>query len=102
MKLFKRSAKDTAEPASPAQLPRASSKQRAIADLKVLLPGAIAVVAGLLAAAVMLWYALSYTAQTQQQAELSRAWGDSQAAALRIRPKTMVVAKAVIQIAINR
>ncbi len=82
MKLFKRSAKDTPEPSSPAQVPGAGKKQRHLADLKALLPGAIAAVLGLLAAALMLWYALFYTAQTQQQAELSRAWGDSQAAAL--------------------
>jgi phosphomannomutase/phosphoglucomutase len=82
VKLFKRSAKDTAEASSPAQLPSTGKKQRAVADLKALLPGAIAASVGLLAAAVMLWYALFYTAQTQQQAELSRAWGDSQAAAL--------------------
>ena len=81
MKLFKRSAKDTLDPSSPAQLPPAA-KPRNGADLKALLPGSIAAVAGLLAAAVMLWYALFYTAQTQQQSELSRAWGDSQSAAL--------------------
>jgi phosphomannomutase / phosphoglucomutase len=82
VKLFKRSAKDTLAPDSPVQLPGAGKKQRAAADLKALLPGAIAAVLGLLAAALMLWYALFYTAQTEQQAELSRAWGDSQAAAL--------------------
>jgi phosphomannomutase/phosphoglucomutase len=81
VKLFKRSAKDTLDPSSPAQLP-AAGKQRNAADLKALLPGSIAAVLGLVAAAVMLWYALFYTAQTQQQAELSRAWGESQAAAL--------------------
>ena len=79
MKLFKRSAKDSSE-ASPAAAP--STARRAGPELKALLPGSIAAVIGLLAAAAMLWFALFYTAQTQQQNELRSAWGGSQAAAL--------------------
>jgi phosphomannomutase/phosphoglucomutase len=81
VKLFKRRAKDTQDPRSPA-LPKASAINRNSAAIKVLVPGTIAVVLGLLAGAALLWYALFYTAQAQQQAELSRAWGESQAAAL--------------------
>ena len=82
MKLFKRNAKDTLEPDSPAALPRTGKQAHPLADFKALIPGAIAAVLGLLAAVIMLWYALFYTAQNQQQTELSRAWGDTQAAAL--------------------
>jgi phosphomannomutase / phosphoglucomutase len=82
VKLFKRSAKDTHEPNNLAKLPGADKKSHPLAELKVLVPGMIALALGLVAAAMMLWYALFYTAQTQQQAELSRAWGDTQAAAL--------------------
>ena len=79
MKLFKRSAKDTIDP-SPAQPP--AGTRRHGPDLNGLIPGAIASVLGLLGAAAMLWFALFYTAQTQQQSELREAWGGSQAAAL--------------------
>ena len=79
MKLFKRSAKDTID-ASPAQPPAATRRHGP--DFKGLIPGAIACLLGLLGAAAMLWFALYYTAQTQQQSELREAWGGSQAAAL--------------------
>ena len=79
MKLFKRSAKDTIDP-SPAQPP--AGTRRHGPDLNGLIPGTIASVLGLLGAAAMLWFALFYTAQTQQQSELREAWGGSQAAAL--------------------
>ena len=79
MKLFKRSAKDTIDP-SPAQPP--AGTRRHGPDLNGLIPGAIASVLGLLGGAAMLWFALFYTAQTQQQSELREAWGGSQAAAL--------------------
>jgi len=81
VKLFKRSAKDTDTiDASPAQPPAATRRHGP--DFKGLIPGAIACLLGLLGAAAMLWFALYYTAQTQQQSELREAWGGSQAAAL--------------------
>ncbi len=79
MKLFKRSAKDTIDP-SPTQ-PSAATRRHG-PDLNGLIPGAIAALLGLAGAAAMLWFALFYTAQTEQQNALREAWGGSQAAAL--------------------
>ena len=74
MKLFKRSAKDTIDP-SPTQ-PSAATRRHG-PDLNGLIPGAIAALLGLAGAAAMLWFALFYTAQTEQQNALREAWGGS-------------------------
>lgn len=81
MKLFKRSAKDadTEILASPAE------KNKPVRDkgLGDLLPGAIAAALGVAAAGVLLWAALINGAQQTQRNQLSQAWGESQASALR-------------------
>ena len=78
MKLFKRTAKDaTVEASTESRRSPASTS-----PLKALLPGLLAVLGGLLLAAVLLWFGPLSSAQQQQLAKLSQAWGGSQAASL--------------------
>ncbi|MBC9252860.1 phosphomannomutase [Pseudomonas alcaligenes] len=78
MKLFKRSAKDTS---ATLVTPSDSPSSRPGNDHKVLLPGALAALAGLLAAGLLLGFSLAGNAQ-KQQTQLIEAWGGSQASAL--------------------
>ncbi|MBD9483129.1 phosphomannomutase/phosphoglucomutase [Pseudomonas sp. PDM14] len=82
MKLFKRTAKDTPTDVlvSPAESPAKAA--RSGNDQKALLPGLLATLAGLLAAALLLWFSLSGSNQ-QEQVKLGEAWGGSQAGALK-------------------
>ncbi|MBB2494089.1 phosphomannomutase/phosphoglucomutase [Pseudomonas sp. UL070] len=79
MKLFKRSAKEN--PAAALVSPGEAPARQANSDHQALLPGALAALAGLLAAALVLGFSLSGSSQQQQQ-QLIQAWGGSQASAL--------------------
>lgn len=81
MKLFKRTAKDndTSPLVSAGEQPQAAKPR---SDHKALLPGGIAVVAGMLAAALILWFSLDGSSRQEQQ-RLVQAWGGSQAGALK-------------------
>ena len=78
MKLFKRTAKDATVEASIDTRRSPSSAS----PLKALLPGLLALLGGLGLAAALLWFGPLQSAQQQQLAKLSQAWGGGQAAAL--------------------
>lgn len=77
MPFFKRNAKDSGalNPARPEPAARGAS------PLAPLLPGLAAALAGLLAAAAVLWFGLQ-SQQREQQQQVAMAWGQSQASAL--------------------
>ena len=78
MKLFKRAAKDNDQPLSSlVEQPQG----RIDNDIQALLPGALAVLAGLLLAGLLLGFSLGGSG-LQQQRQLIAAWGGSQAGAL--------------------
>ncbi|WP_374439453.1 phosphomannomutase/phosphoglucomutase [Pseudomonas panipatensis] len=82
MKLFQRTAKDTAalpEVVAPTKAPDTQAKP----DLKSLLPAFGAVVIGVAAAGALLWLSLFGTAEQTHRQQLASAWADSQASALR-------------------
>ncbi|CAD5106295.1 Phosphoglucosamine mutase [Pseudomonas carbonaria] len=79
MKLFKHAAKEPApiNPDASRQAPTAGAT-----DLSTLLPGLGASLAGLIAAAALLWFGGLQSQQAEQRQRLAEAWGGSQAAAL--------------------
>lgn len=80
MKLLKRTVKDA--DALPQVTDPTAAKAHEEPLLKKLAPGLAVAAVGLVAAAAVLWFAMLTSAQTQTQAELGHAWGNSQAAAL--------------------
>ena len=81
MKLFKRTAKDSPTDVlvSPVESP---AQPRSGNDQKALMPGLLATLIGLLAAALLLWFSLTGSNQ-EEQLRLGEAWGGSQAGALK-------------------
>ncbi len=82
MKLFKRAAPPTPADGNPAaEDVRAADKGAGKAALNLLLPGILATLIGLTAAAALLAFSLANSAQEQRQ-ELAQAWSSGQAAAV--------------------
>ncbi len=86
MKLFQRTAKDGNELADlpelvPAEKPVRGSPPKV--DLKPLLPSLILTVGGVVAAGALLWFGLFGRAGKAHQRQLSAAWSEGQAGALR-------------------
>ncbi|MBG6290631.1 phosphomannomutase/phosphoglucomutase [Pseudomonas nitroreducens] len=83
MKLFQRTAKDSADLPElvPAEKPVRGSPPKV--DLKPLLPSLILTVGGVVAASALLWFSLFGQADKAHVTQLSNAWSESQAGALR-------------------
>ncbi|MFV3370353.1 phosphomannomutase/phosphoglucomutase [Pseudomonas sp. NY15435] len=83
MKLFQRTAKDSAELPElvPAEKPVKGTAPRV--DLKPLLPSLVLTVGGVAAAGALLWFSLFGQADQAHVSQLSSAWSESQAGALR-------------------
>ncbi|MBD9678641.1 phosphomannomutase/phosphoglucomutase [Pseudomonas sp. PDM18] len=83
MKLFQRTAKDSAELPElvPAEKPVKGPATKV--DLKPLLPALVLTVGGVAAAGALLWFSLFGQADKAYVAQLSSAWSESQAGALR-------------------
>ena len=83
MKLFQRTAKDSAELPElvPVEKPVKGSAPKV--DLKPLLPSFVLTVGGVAAAGALLWFSLFGQADKAHVTQLSNAWSESQAGALR-------------------
>ncbi|MDU4253223.1 MULTISPECIES: phosphomannomutase/phosphoglucomutase [Pseudomonas] len=83
MKLFQRTAKDSAELPElvPAEKPVKGPASRV--DLKPLLPSLVLTVGGVAAAGALLWFSLFGQADRAHVAQLSNAWSENQSGALR-------------------
>ncbi|MDN6856653.1 phosphomannomutase/phosphoglucomutase [Pseudomonas sp. CAN2814] len=83
MKLFQRTAKDSAELPELVPAEKAVRGPAAKVDLKPLLPAFVVTVAGVAAASALLWFSLFGQAGQTHTAQLSSAWSENQAGALR-------------------
>ncbi|MBD9501896.1 phosphomannomutase/phosphoglucomutase [Pseudomonas sp. PDM17] len=82
MKLFQRTAKDSAELPELVPAEKPVKGLAAKVDLKPLLPALVLTVGGVAAAGVLLWFSLFGQADKTHIAQLSSAWSESQAGAL--------------------
>ncbi|KJJ95235.1 phosphomannomutase [Pseudomonas sp. 21] len=83
MKLFQRTAKDSAELPELVPAEKPVKGPAAKVDLKPLLPALVLTVGGVAAAGALLWFSLFGQADKAHIAQLSSAWSESQAGALR-------------------
>ncbi|MGC4011925.1 MAG: phosphomannomutase/phosphoglucomutase [Pseudomonas sp.] len=83
MKLFQRTAKDSAELPELVPAEKAVKGPAAKVDVKSLLPAFVFTVGGVAAAGALLWFSLFGHADDVHRTQLSSAWSDSQSGALR-------------------
>ncbi|WP_447754940.1 phosphomannomutase/phosphoglucomutase [Pseudomonas nicosulfuronedens] len=83
MKLFQRTAKDSDELPELVPAEKSVKGPAAKVDLKPLLPAIVLTVGGVAAAGVLLWFSLFGQADKTHVTQLSSAWSESQAGALR-------------------
>ena len=83
MKLFQRTAKDSAELPELVPAEKPVKGPAAKVDLKPLLPSFVLTVGGVAAAGALLWFSLFGQADNTHVTQLTSAWSDSQAGALR-------------------